>query len=80
MCNSSNDLKMDAGKCAGMAKDQGIFVTQNDKSTSKAAAGKADKRSSVEALIGLLPGDTDADAARAERFGVPATKQVRDAK
>jgi len=60
---SVSELKANAGKYVELVDQQDIIITKNGKRIARLTNAKVDKVAAMNALIGILPPDADADHA-----------------
>lgn len=68
MLVSLSELKANPGKYVALADEQDVYITKNGKKVARLTSARPDKKVSAKALFGILPGNTDLDAARKERL------------
>lgn len=65
---SITDFKANAGKYVSMVNEQEIYITKNGKLVAKLVPPTRDKVEIAKSLFGILPADSDLEAAKKERF------------
>ncbi len=69
MVISLSELKINPGKYVDIANREVVYITKNGRRVAKLTGTTADKVAGMKRLFGILPPETDPDAARMERLG-----------
>ncbi len=68
MIISLTELKINPGKYVDIANREAVYITKNGKKVAKLTGANVDKVAGIKRLFGILPPETDLDAARMERL------------
>ena len=68
MSVTATELKQNLGKYLLLSAKEDVFITKNGKIIAKLSNPFQDRVELVDSLVGIIPGDIDADAVLQERL------------